>query len=88
MEEFEIEITEAKSGTNGAKIKAIGVGGGGGNMINHMINEGINSIDLIVANTDQQALDSSIAPYKMQLGMNATRGLGAGMVPEKVERQR
>lgn len=83
MEDFEIEITEMKSTTTGAKIKAIGVGGGGGNMINHMINEGIHSIDLIVANTDQQALDSSIAPYKMQLGLNATRGLGAGMVPEK-----
>ncbi|MFT7824800.1 MAG: cell division protein FtsZ [Sulfurimonas sp.] len=83
MEEFEIDIVEAKSGTNGAKIKAIGVGGGGGNMINHMINEGINSIDLIVANTDQQALESSLAPYKMQLGLNATRGLGAGMVPDK-----
>jgi len=83
MEEFEIDIVEAKCSTNGAKIKAIGVGGGGGNMINHMINEGINSIDLIVANTDAQALDSSLAPYKMQLGMNATRGLGAGMVPDK-----
>ncbi len=83
MEEFEIEITEAKSSTTGAKIKAIGVGGGGGNMINHMINEGITSIDLIVANTDAQALDSSYAPFKMQLGLNATRGLGAGMVPEK-----
>jgi len=83
MEDFEIEITEAKSSTNGAKIKAIGVGGGGGNMINHMINEGIHSIDLIVANTDQQALESSVAPYKMQLGISATRGLGAGMVPEK-----
>ncbi|HHD78331.1 MAG TPA: cell division protein FtsZ, partial [Epsilonproteobacteria bacterium] len=67
----------------GAKIKAIGVGGGGGNMINHMIQEGIHSIDLIVANTDAQALDSSLAPYKMQLGINATRGLGAGMVPDK-----
>jgi cell division protein FtsZ len=83
MEDFEIEITEAKSSTSGAKIKAIGVGGGGGNMINHMINEGITSIDLIVANTDAQALDSSYAPFKMQLGLNATRGLGAGMVPEK-----
>jgi len=83
MEEFEIDIVEAKCSTNGAKIKAIGVGGGGGNMINHMISEGINSIDLIVANTDAQALDSSLAPYKMQLGMNATRGLGAGMVPDK-----
>ena len=83
MEEFEIEITETKCQTNGAKIKAIGVGGGGGNMINHMIQEGIHTIDLIVANTDEQALTSSLAPYKMQLGMNATRGLGAGMVPEK-----
>lgn len=83
MEEFEIDIVEAKCNTNGAKIKAIGVGGGGGNMINHMIQEGINSIDLIVANTDAQALDSSLAPFKMQLGMNATRGLGAGMIPDK-----
>ncbi len=83
MEDFDIEITEAKCHTNGAKIKAIGVGGGGGNMINHMISEGIHIIDLIVANTDAQALESSLAPYKMQLGMNATRGLGAGMVPDK-----
>ncbi|SFV57425.1 Cell division protein FtsZ [hydrothermal vent metagenome] len=83
MEEFEIDIVETKCHTNGAKIKAIGVGGGGGNMINHMIQEGIHSIDLIVANTDAQALDSSLAPYKMQLGINATRGLGAGMVPDK-----
>jgi len=83
MEEFSIDIVETKCNTNGAKIKAIGVGGGGGNMINHMIQEGINSIDLIVANTDAQALDSSLAPFKMQLGVNATRGLGAGMVPDK-----
>jgi cell division protein FtsZ len=83
MEDFEIDIVETKCHTNGAKIKAIGVGGGGGNMINHMISEGINSIDLIVANTDSQALDSSLAPFKMQLGINATRGLGAGMVPDK-----
>ncbi len=83
MEEFEIDIVETKCQTTGAKIKAIGVGGGGGNMINHMIQEGINTIDLIVANTDAQALESSLAPYKMQLGLNATRGLGAGMVPEK-----
>jgi len=83
MEDFNIEITETKCQTTGAKIKAIGVGGGGGNMINHMIQEGVHNIDLIVANTDAQALDSSLAPYKMQLGINATRGLGAGMVPDK-----
>ncbi len=80
MEEF--NITEAQSGVLGAKIKAIGVGGGGGNMINHMINEGVTGIDLLVANTDAQALDASLAPYKMQLGMNVTKGLGAGMKPE------
>ncbi len=83
MEEFDINVVETKCCTNGAKIKAIGVGGGGGNMINHMINEGINDIDLIVANTDAQALETSMAPFKLQLGVNATRGLGAGMIPEK-----
>ena len=83
MEEFDINVIETKCRTNGAKIKAIGVGGGGGNMINHMINEGINDIDLIVANTDAQALETSVAPFKLQLGMNATRGLGAGMIPDK-----
>jgi len=75
--------SESTIKTPGAKIKAIGIGGGGGNMINHMINEGVTGIDLIVANTDAQALDSSLAPIKLQLGMNATRGLGAGMVPDK-----
>jgi len=80
MDEF--NVTETQSGVHGAKIKAIGVGGGGGNMINHMINEGIGGIDLLVANTDAQALDASLAPYKIQLGMNVTKGLGAGMKPE------
>ncbi|WP_353662398.1 cell division protein FtsZ [Hydrogenimonas sp. SS33] len=74
-------IEEATTVT-GAKIKAIGVGGGGGNMINHMINQGIEGIDLIVANTDAQALESSKAPYKIQLGERLTKGLGAGMKPE------
>ncbi len=82
MEEFEIEVIESKMTSNGAKIKVIGVGGGGGNMVNHMINEGIRNIDLIVANTDMQALQSSMAPFKLQLGAGLTRGLGAGMKPE------
>jgi cell division protein FtsZ len=80
MEDF--NITESTAGVHGAKIKAIGVGGGGGNMINHMIREGIEGIDLIVANTDAQALDASIAPYKMQIGLQVTKGLGAGMKPD------
>ena len=84
MDHFEIEIETAASSVSveGAKIKAIGVGGGGGNMINHMISENVKGIDLIVANTDAQALESSLSPIKLQLGTNATRGLGAGMKPE------
>ncbi len=85
MAHFDIEIETtagAENGIEGAKIKAIGVGGGGGNMINHMISENVKGIDLIVANTDAQALDSSMAPIKLQLGPNVTRGLGAGMKPE------
>ncbi len=65
----------------GAKIKVIGVGGGGGNMVNHMIRENIEGIDLIVANTDAQALEHSLAPTKLQLGEKKTKGLGAGMIP-------
>ena len=81
---FDIEVESVNTSIpEGAKIKAIGVGGGGGNMINHMIDEGVSGIDLIVANTDAQALDTSMAPFKIQLGINATRGLGAGMMPEK-----
>lgn len=79
MSGFSIE--ESKS-TYGAKIKVIGVGGGGGNMVNHMISQGITGIDLIVANTDAQALDHSLATTKIQIGEKKTKGLGAGMVPE------
>ena len=68
--------------TIGAQIKVIGVGGGGTNMINHMIREGISGIDMIVANTDAQSLDSSLANKKIQLGLKKTKGLGAGMKPE------
>ena len=67
---------------NAAKIAVIGVGGGGCNMINHMINKGTHRIDLIVANTDLQVLNLSLAPRKIQLGKELTRGLGAGMKPE------
>ncbi len=83
MEAFEIDVVETKYCTTGAKIKVIGVGGGGGNMINHMIKEGVKDIDLIAANTDGQALEGSLAPYKVKLGVNTTGGQGAGMVPEK-----
>ena len=73
---------EEVSKITGANIKAVGVGGGGGNMIAHMLNEGIEGIELIVANTDSQALSTSKAHTKIQLGEKLTRGLGAGMKPE------
>lgn len=66
----------------GARIKVIGVGGGGGNAVNRMIEAGISGVEFIVANTDLQALNSSLAPIKVQLGTNSTRGLGAGARPE------
>ena len=66
----------------GAQIKVIGVGGGGGNMINHMISKGVGEIELIAANTDAQALETSMATTKIQLGERKTRGLGAGMKPD------
>ena len=66
----------------GAKIKVIGVGGGGGNAVNQMINDKVSGVDFIVANTDLQALDASHAQTKIQLGPKLTKGLGAGSNPE------
>src|ERR1051325_10222167 len=65
----------------GARIKVIGVGGGGGNAVNRMIEAGIEGIDFLVANTDLQALKRSRAPIKIQLGGKLTKGLGAGADP-------
>jgi len=83
MEEFTGEnLGSMGSIGSGVRIKAIGVGGGGGNMINFLVNTGIHGVDLMVANTDAQALEASSSPYKIQLGVQATKGLGAGMKPE------
>jgi len=65
-----------------AKIKVIGVGGGGGNAVNRMIDAGLEGIEFIAANTDLQALRMSQAPVKLQLGVKLTNGLGAGANPE------
>jgi cell division protein FtsZ len=65
-----------------AKIKVVGVGGGGGNAVNRMIQAGIQGVEFIVANTDQQAMKHSLAPVKLQLGSKLTKGLGAGANPE------
>src|ERR1700694_5525351 len=65
----------------GARIKVIGVGGGGGNAVNRMMDMGIEGIEFVVANTDLQALKRSRAPVKIQLGGRLTKGLGAGANP-------
>jgi len=67
---------------DGAKIKVIGVGGGGGNAVNRMIAADVKGVDFLVANTDAQALQSSLAPLKIQLGTKLTKGLGSGGNPE------
>ncbi len=77
MFEFDASIDQS------AKIKVIGVGGGGGNAVNTMIDCELNGIDFIVANTDAQALRMSKAPVKIQLGGQLTKGLGAGADPSK-----
>jgi cell division protein FtsZ len=68
--------------TLGAKIKVIGIGGGGGNGVNTMISAKLAGVDFIAANTDAQALEANRAPVKIQLGGNVTKGLGAGANPE------
>jgi cell division protein FtsZ len=76
MFEFDESIDQS------AKIKVIGVGGGGGNAVNTMITCNIHGVDFIVANTDVQALRMSKAPVKIQIGGQSTKGLGAGANPE------
>ena len=78
MEAF---LVEEASIASGARIVAVGVGGGGGNMIGHMVNEGVSGIELIMVNTDAQALnDTSVST--IQIGSKLTKGLGAGMKPD------
>jgi cell division protein FtsZ len=67
---------------SGARIKVIGVGGGGGNAVNRMIDSQLRGIEFIAANTDQQALNKCRAPLKLQIGGLLTKGLGAGADPE------
>jgi cell division protein FtsZ len=75
MFEFDESIDQS------AKIKVIGVGGSGGNAVNTMINSNVSGVDFIVANTDAQALRTSKAPMKIQIGAQLTKGLGAGANP-------
>ena len=66
-----------------SSIKVIGIGGGGSNAVNYMYHKGIKGVDFVVCNTDQQALDDSPVPTKIQLGVSITEGLGAGAWPLK-----
>ena len=66
---------------SGARIKVIGVGGGGSNAVNRMVRSGVSAVEFIVANTDAQALSHSEAPLRIQIGAKLTKGLGAGAMP-------
>jgi cell division protein FtsZ len=81
-DDTDIRISFNEDTRNDAKIKVIGVGGGGGNAVNRMIDAGMEGIEFVVANTDLQALRMSRAPVKIQLGVKLTNGLGAGANPE------
>jgi cell division protein FtsZ len=75
---FELE----ESGAQNARMKVVGVGGGGGNAVNRMIEEGLQGVEFISVNTDAQALQNSRSDVKLQIGRKLTRGLGAGARPE------
>ena len=77
-----IRIQYHDDSTRGARIKVIGVGGGGNNAVNRMIAAKVEGVEFIAANTDVQALQSSMAPVKLQLGVKLTSGLGAGANPD------
>ena len=75
-------ITFADEESRGARIKVVGVGGGGGNAISRMIASGLQGVEYIAINTDLQALKSNRAPVKLQIGSKLTKGLGAGANPD------
>jgi cell division protein FtsZ len=79
MEPF---LVEEASNITGARIIAVGVGGGGGNMIGHMLKEEVTGIEMILVNTDAQVLTENSAALKVQIGAKLTKGLGAGMKPD------
>ena len=80
------EIVQFDFPTDSPKIiKVIGVGGGGGNAVNHMFKEGIHDVTFVLCNTDNQALAESPVPVKLQLGRSITEGLGAGNRPDRAK---
>lgn len=82
MASFEFIEDELNDGNGQARFTVFGVGGGGGNAVQHMVQSDIQGVKFVCANTDKQALDCMNAPFKIQLGEQSTRGLGAGANPE------
>jgi cell division protein FtsZ len=76
-----LRLTLDESMKTGARIKVVGVGGGGGNAVNRMVQAGLEGVEFVVANTDAQALHQNAAPVKIQIGSKLTKGLGAGADP-------
>ena len=81
MASFEFLEDEQTDNNGQARFTVFGVGGGGGNAVQHMVQSDIKGVKFVCANTDKQALDRMNAPFKMQLGEQSTRGLGAGAIP-------
>jgi len=79
--EDNLRLTIDEGARTGARIKVVGVGGGGGNAVARMVQAGLSGVEFIVANTDSQALKNSPAPVKLQIGSKLTKGLGAGADP-------
>src|SRR5262245_46559818 len=76
-----LRLKLAEEARAGARIKVVGVGGGGSNAVNRMVQVGLDGVEFIVANTDVQALQQNAAPVKIQIGNKLTKGLGAGADP-------
>jgi cell division protein FtsZ len=76
-----LRLTIDEEARTGARIKVVGVGGGGGNAVARMVQAGLSGVEFLVANTDAQALKNSPAPMKLQIGKKLTKGLGAGADP-------
>ena len=82
MNDLITRISYDESAEEHARIRVVGVGGGGNNAINRMLAKGIGGVEFVALNTDSQALHANAAPIKIQLGREITKGLGAGARPE------
>ena len=81
VREIPMRLKLAEENRAGARIKVVGVGGGGSNAVNRMVQVGLDGVEFIVANTDLQSLKLNAAPNKIQIGGKLTKGLGAGADP-------